>query len=104
MIGYKLFRKRRDGSLGPLFINARQRIDIGKVYPAESHPTRGYAYRPGWHICAEPVAPHLSIKDRVWAQVEFDLVETVRRPKHQGGIWYLGDNMRVIKILVEGEY
>ena len=29
MIAYKLLKRRRDGTLGPLFINASQRIPIG---------------------------------------------------------------------------
>lgn len=45
--GYKLLRLRKDGTLGPLFINARMRIPVGKWLKAESHPTKGYALRPG---------------------------------------------------------
>jgi hypothetical protein len=47
MIGYKLFRKRKDGTYGPLFINRSQKILQGETYHAEDHPTKGYAYRPG---------------------------------------------------------
>jgi hypothetical protein len=39
MIAYKLFRVRRDGSIGPLFINRNLRIPVGVPLPAEAHRT-----------------------------------------------------------------
>jgi hypothetical protein len=99
MIGYKLFRLRRDGTLGPLFINARQRLYIGVEYAAESHPTKGYAFRPGWHICSEPVAPHLSKKNRVWARVKFWDWTPHTRPQNQGGLWYTANKMLILNVL-----
>jgi len=98
MIGYKLFKQRKDGSIGPLFINARQRIEIGVEYPYEAHERKGFAFRPGWHICSKPFAPHLSKKNRVWAKVEFSLMDTIKRPESQGGIWYLGKTIKVLEI------
>lgn len=96
MLGYKLFRERRDGSLGPLFINRRQKIQRGVWYKAESHPTPGYALRPGWHVCAKPEAPHLSKRGRRWFVVEIkDYVPHVR-PESQGGLWYTAKRMRVV--------
>lgn len=98
MIGYKLFRLRKDGSLGPLFINRTQRLMVGVKYKAEAHKTKGYAFRPGWHICSEKNAPHLSKKDRVWAEVEFfDYTEHVR-PVSQGGLWYTANSMTILKV------
>lgn len=102
MIGYKLFRKRKDGTYGPLFINRRQVLERGVLYDAEPHRTRGYAYRPGWHICSEPRAPHLSERGRVWCRVEFDHRATLERPESQGGIWYLGENMRILEEINNG--
>jgi hypothetical protein len=99
MIGYKLFRERKDGSLGPLFINRRLKIKLGTTYKMEEHRTKGFAFRPGWHICKTPNAPHLSIKDRAWYKVEFELLDTIVRPESQGGIWYLGKNMTVLERL-----
>jgi len=97
MIGYKLFRVRNDGTLGPLFINCKQRINVGELYEAEEHLTKGFAFRPGWHICSEKNAPHLSKKDRTWYKVEFeDYVEHIR-PASQGGLWYTAKWMRVIE-------
>ena len=70
MIGYKLFSLKKDGSIGPLFINKRQRVKIGEWVDAECHPTKGFAVRSGWHVCSEKNAPHLSKKGRVWCRVK----------------------------------
>jgi hypothetical protein len=97
MIAYKLFRVRKDGSLGPLFINRRQRIPVGRVLRAESHPTKGYAYRPGWHCCGTPSAPHLKLSpDRRWFRVWIDRYSEHLRPESQGGRWYTARKMLVI--------
>lgn len=97
MIGYKLFRERKDGTLGPLFINRKQKLEVGVIYSAEEHRTKGFAFRPGWHICKEPKAPHLSTKGRVWYKVSFKRAETLKRPESQGGVWYLGSSMKILE-------
>ena len=99
MIAYKLMRLRKDGTLGPLFINAPAVIQIGVWFQAESHPTKGYLYRLGWHCTAKPVAPHLSTKGRVWVEVEVDDFTLYQRPVHQGGEWILAQWMKVNKII-----
>jgi hypothetical protein len=96
MIAYKLFRKRKNGTLGPLFINRTLVIPQGQWLKAEAHLTKGYKFRPGWHCCAFPKAPHLSMKDRVWCEVEIEDFESVVRPENQGGLWYLAKNLRMI--------
>jgi hypothetical protein len=102
MIGYKLLRKRKDGTLGPLFINRKQVIPFGVRLPAEDHKTNGYAHRPGWHACPEPKAPHLSMdlaggEERVWCKVKlYDFVEE-KRPVSQGGTWLLAGGMKVLE-------
>lgn len=101
MIGYKLMRLRKDGTLGPLFISARQRVPVGEWLEAEDVPTKGYAHRPGWHIMGTPHAPHLSTKGRVWVRVSFDDYQTYDRPKVQGGMWYLANKMKVLEIMGE---
>lgn len=96
---YKLFRLRKDGTLGPLFINRRQVVPVGKWLTAEEHPTAGFAFRPGWHCTAQPVAPHLGKAGRVWCRVEITGAEPFTRPEHQGGTWYLARRMRVVEVL-----
>ncbi len=93
--GYKLLRLRKDGTLGPLFINARQRIPIGKWLKAESHRTPGFAFRPGWHATLRPFAPHLSTRGRVWCRVSLRGVKRYARPKSQGGAWLLAKQIRI---------
>jgi len=104
MIGYKLMKVRKDGSLGPLFINARQRVPIGEWLEAEDHKTNGYAHRPGWHILDTPYAPHLKkTPNRVWVIVEYENAEQFQRPNSQGGIWFLAKRMKVERI-ADGKY
>ncbi len=55
-----------------MFINRKAVIPIGVWLEAESYPTKGYAYRPGWHLTFEPNAPHLSENGRVWVEAEVD--------------------------------
>lgn len=101
MIGYKLFRLRRDGSLGPLFINRKQHIIMGVTYQSECHPTKGFAVRPGWHICSTKSAPHLSKKGRVWCKVKFSEHQEHVRPAAQGGLWFTAQSMTVLEVLGE---
>lgn len=99
-VGYKLFRQRRDGTLGPLFINKRQVVPVGEWLDAEAHPTKGFAVRPGWHACLQPVAPHLREGgDRVWAKVELSDFRLYDRPESQGGTWVLANRLRVLEVL-----
>jgi hypothetical protein len=98
MIAWKLLKQRKDGSLGPLFINKKQRIPFGIWLMAENHPTKGFAVRPGWHCCSEKTAPHLSKNGRVWAKVEIDDYQEVKRPKSQGGLWFLANQMRLLEL------
>lgn len=99
MIAYKLIRKLKDGSLSPLFINKNSRIPIGVWLDAEEHPTKGFAFRKGWHCTLEPKAPHLSTKDRIWVEVEIDDFEYYKRPESQGGTWVLAQRMKVVREL-----
>lgn len=101
MLAYKLLRKRKNGTLGPLFINRRQIIPIGEWLQAENHPTKGYAIRPGWHTTSKPEAPHLSMKGRVWMKVEISNYEKMIRPQSQGGIWWLAKQMKVLNKVKE---
>ena len=109
MIAYKLVRKMKDGSLAPLFINAKSRMKIGEWMPAEDHPTKGFAHRPGWHCTLRPEAPHLSENPkngtpRVWVKVEIRDYVTYDRPESQGGTWVLAQEMKVIGELKSSPY
>ena len=95
MKAYKLVKRRKDGTLGPLFINARLRLPTDEWLEAEFHPTNGFKERQGWHCTAEPHAPHLSMKDRVWVEVEIEDYEELHRPASQGGLWFLAQRMKV---------
>ena len=97
MLAYKLLRKRKDGSLGSLFINRKAHVPIGTWMPSEEHPTKGYAYRPGWHVMPRPNAPHLTENGRVWVEVEIEDFSEFNRPESQGGTWYLANWMKVIR-------
>jgi len=97
MTAYKLLKERRNGTLGPLFINRRQIIPVGEWLQAEDHKTKGYAHRPGWHCTLHPKAPHLSNKGRVWCEVEVEEFQTYCRPESQGGFWVLAKQMKLVR-------
>jgi hypothetical protein len=99
MIAYKLFTKRANKTLGPLFINRRQVIELGKWLRAEAHKTKGFAFRPGWHASVKKSAPHLSKKGRVWCRVDVRNFETYNRPKSQGGQWVIAKRIKVLEVL-----
>ena len=99
---YKLFKQRKDGSLGPLFINARQRVAIGEWMEAGYYPTKGFAPRKGWHCTLEPNAPHLKQGEgsgRVWAKCEVEDPVMYERPESQGGTWVLASKLKVLEIV-----
>lgn len=99
MIAYKLFTIRKNGTIGPLFINRKQIIPICKWVKAKSFPTKGFAIRPGWHTASLPNAPHLSMKGRVWARVEISEYVEFNRPEKQGGMWFIAKRMKVLELL-----
>ena len=96
---YKLIRKRKNGTLGPLFINRRLVVPIGEWLEAECVPTKGYAVRQGWHTTSTPEAPHLSDKGRVWVRAEIENYIEFKRPEAQGGLWYIAQRIRVLEEL-----
>lgn len=97
MKAYKLFKVRKDGSIGSLFINARRKLPVGKWMWAKPYKTKGFAFRPGWHATAKPEAPHLSMKGRRWFEVEMKYVTPQQRPKAQGGLWYLAKRIKIVR-------
>lgn len=107
--GYKLLRVMADGSIAPLFIGAKLRLAPGVTYEAEDRPTKGYAHRPGWHTFSQPVGPHLSKAPkagapRQWWEVVITVSAVYDRPECQGGVWYLGSDLTLIRpIAAPGE-
>ncbi len=99
MLAYKLVRKRRDGTLSPLFIGRSKVLPIGTWLEAEPIPTKGYSYRPGWHCCIEPLAPHLSKTGRVWVLVMIEDFEVFDRPVTQGGRWFVAKKLKILREL-----
>lgn len=96
MTAHKLFRVRKDGSLGSLFINRRARLPFNKWIEAKAYPTKGFKFRPFWHCMSEPVAPHLSMTGREWFEVEIESYEIMERPASQGGLWYLASGIKIL--------
>ena len=97
--GYKLLRVRRDGSLGPLFIDRDTVIPVGFWLMARAVRTPGFKFRPGWHACSKKSAPHLSKRGRVWCSVSLMGVTRHQRPRSQGGLWYTAEFMKVNTVL-----
>ena len=97
MKAYKLVRQLASGKLTPLFINKSQGIEMNIWYDAECHPTKGFAVRPGWHCTSKPEAPHLSIRNRVWIEVEIEDYTEHHRPDNQGGLWYTANKIKFVK-------
>lgn len=95
MIAFKLFRVRKDGTLGSLFINKKAVLPTGKWLNAETHETKGFVVHKGWHCLSHPAAPHLSMRGRTWACVEVQNVTRLRRPAYQGGEWLLAKRMKI---------
>ena len=96
MLAYKLFRRRKDSTLGSLFINRKRVLIEGVWMDALPFRTKGYAYRPGWHVMSRPEAPHLTLRDRVWRQVEIDDWQIMDRPASQGGRWFIAGRMKIL--------
>ena len=96
MIAYKLFRKLKNGTITSLFINKKVPLQFNTWLEAECHPTKGFKVRPYWHCTSEPIAPHLSEKNRVWLKVEMEDYQEFKRPQSQGGLWYLAGKIKIL--------
>jgi hypothetical protein len=92
---FKLVHVRADGTYGPLFIDRKLVLRFGVWMKAKAVNTKGFKFRPGWHACSEPIAPHLSKEGRAWMRVSLRGVQEHHRPKSQGGLWYTAKQMRI---------
>ncbi len=99
MKAYKLVRQLKNGEITSLFINKKERLSLNKWLDAEHHPTKGFKVRPFWHCTSEMKAPHLSKKDRVWVELEMEDVIEFKRPVSQGGLWFLANRIKIIRII-----
>ena len=99
MKAYKLFRVLKSGEITSLFINKSRKLPLNIWLAAEAHPTKGFAERPFWHCTETMSAPHLSMKNRVWCEVEITDFTEFKRPNSQGGKWFLAKNMKINKII-----
>lgn len=96
-IAFKLMRVTRDGDYKSLFIKKTKTYSPGPLwYEAKRYPTKGFAVRTGFHCLAEPHAPHLSKKRRVWVTIQIRDYQVIQRPSSQGGTWYIAKYMRIL--------
>ena len=96
MFTYKLFRKRKDGSLSSLFTNKSVILPEKKWLKAKTFPTKGFAVRHGWHTLLRRKAPHLSKKGRVWKMVQVKYYKRIERPASQGGTWIIAEYIKIL--------
>lgn len=94
---YKLFKVRKDGSLGSLFINPKARHKTGVWLKSSTYPTDGFKIRSGWHCLGRPKAPHLSNKGRQWFKIVIKEYQKLERPKSHGSMWFLARKMKILK-------
>lgn len=102
MIAYKLFKSRKDGSIGSLFINSSEKYQIKKWMDAKPIKKNGFAFRQGWHCLIEPSAPHLKLnlssgEIRQFWKVEIENYKFFERPESQGGKWVLAQRMKILE-------
>jgi hypothetical protein len=102
--GWKLFRLRKDGSLGPLFLDTGLILPYNEWIVAKDNTSlarrKGLQPRPGWHATLSPHAPHLKLElksgeKRIWVRVLLRGVTFYDRPESQGGTWVLAKEMKV---------
>jgi hypothetical protein len=111
IIGYKLFRKMKDGALAPLFIDQTLRLRIGETHVCKEDILKnGFAKRIGWHGCYRPYAPHLVLTPkngakRVWVEIAINdgWLEEYARPEVQGGVWFTCEKITLLRELTEAE-
>lgn len=96
IIGYKLFDVRSDGSLQSLYVDRTRTLPEGRWLEAKDIKVQDRAYRPGWHACSEPKAPHLRKAGRVWKEVWLKGAKEHTRPDSQGGLWYTARKMLIV--------
>jgi len=102
MIAYKLFKIRKDGSIGSLFINASEKYELNTWMDARPIKKNGFAFRQGFHCLINPSAPHLKLElatgeKRVFFKVEIEDYKYFTRPESQGGEWVLAQRLKILE-------
>lgn len=95
---YKLLRLRKNGTLGPLFIDRKLVFLPNKWHKAKAVHTKGFAFRPGFHACIKPYAPHLTTNGRVWCKVRLKGIKKYERPECQGGTWFTAKHLKIVEV------
>lgn len=99
---YKLFRKRKDGTLAPLFIGASMRVPVGEWLEAQDLPTKGFAHRPGWHAGLVPETHIKESENRVWCECRIkDFYPFQLNSKQKE--WQIAKWLKVVKELTDAE-
>lgn len=88
---------RKDGSIGSLFINRRERLKMNVWMKSGTYPKKGFKVRSGWHSTEKPIAPHLSLRGRSWFKVKIENYTTILRPASQGNKWFLSKKIKILK-------
>lgn len=103
---YKMCRKYKDGSIGPMFVGTDDRFKIGEwVFARMDFKRRldkvysklGWLkFRPGFHFAELPYAPHIGIKengairymhdDTVWCECEITEATDYTFEAHENGM------------------
>lgn len=96
MKAYKLCRQLKSGDITSLFINKSEVLKRNIWLEAKCYPTKGFKIRPFWHCTAKPKAPHLTMKNRVWVEVEIKNFEEFMRPVFQGSKWFLAKTIKIL--------
>lgn len=98
--GIKFFRKRANGTYGPLFVDRKRVLPVGVWLKASMNLVPpGLAKRPGWHMSLG-YPRHLTTRGRVVCQVEVKgVLGYHQRPVSQGGTWVTSKWLRIIKVL-----
>lgn len=101
LTAFKIFRVRRNGTLGSPFINRRAILPSNTWLRADLIPTKGFAVRHGWHALLRPEAPHIKLhlasgENRMWFEVRLFDYELLQRPESQGGTWALAKHLKII--------
>ena len=98
MIAYKIFKVRKDGSLGSLYCDTKAKYYLDKWYRSSPYYHPKLKFRPGFHATLKPYAPHIKIKkNRAWYKIDVEDYTFFDRPACQGGKWLVCKKMKILE-------